>query len=620
MRRNYPLILLGLLLLLAAGLRVYHLDYKSLSIDETIGAYYAREPVPRIFIMTINDVHPPLFYLVHHAWIQVFGETESGLRSISILFALASLLVLYKVTQRLFSSLTALFSVLLLAISPWHIWVSQNARSNSMLLFLVLLSTYCFIRMLQTPARRWFLFYGIVTLAALLTHYFAFMIWISQILFVIGASAALRKPESGWWQTQFAIGLGYSIWLPFMISQFLTKTRPMYKTFSIRFIETLFNYLNPYAAVASTMLFVVGMAMMIGLAGYGLYRTRRLYINNVAIKPMSITRHEDSGLSLAFGLAILANIFMAFYFNLSRTLPILLHQLLINASTIYASSIKPYHLEQLHSLRTSFLLAAAINAIGLIGLRILSRRRFARIDPSTDARPTSYFHFFAVMMIAPLLLAGLFSLKSPYLLLRNMVILLPFYVMILAFALTQVKLVPRLVLASSICLLALVSYAHFEQWYCKDDWRSVAQTLKNNLDSNEVVLLDHLFAKKPLYYYGVESHRPLRRSELPEFLHELKGDLWILRSYQNDWCVVDSIPKYLIPDGEWSFQGSTNPDDLFPIEGHLTLYHFRLGTNQSFPIPSAASSPQAHSLSTRSFSNSNSAASMRMINPKIKRN
>jgi len=228
MHRNYSLIVLSLLLLLAAELRIYHLDYKSLSIDETIGAYYAKEPVPRIFIMTINDVHPPLFYLVHHAWIQVFGETESALRSISILFALVSLIVLYKVTQRLFSSSVALFSVLLLAISPWHIWVSQNARSNSMLLFLVLLSTYCFIRLLQTPSQRWFIFYGIVTLAALLTHYFAFMIWTSQIIFVAATSAALRKSEARWWQTQFAIGLGYSIWLPFMISQFLTKTRPMY--------------------------------------------------------------------------------------------------------------------------------------------------------------------------------------------------------------------------------------------------------------------------------------------------------------------------------------------------------------------------------------------------------
>ncbi|NLP10497.1 phospholipid carrier-dependent glycosyltransferase [bacterium] len=620
MRRTFSLIVLGFLLLVAAGLRIYHLDYKSLSIDETIGTYYAMEPVPRIFIMTINDVHPPLFYLIHHFWIRVFGQTESALRSISILFALASLIVLYKVTQRLFSSSAALFSVLLLAISPWHIWVSQNARSNSMLLFLVLLSTYCFIRLLQTPAKRWFIFYGIVTLAALLTHYFAFMIWISQSIFVAGMSATLRKPESGWWQTQFAVGLGYTIWLPFMISQFLTKTRPMYKTFSIRFIETLFNYLNPYAAVASTTLFAIGVAMMIVLSGYGLYRIRRFYFNGAAIGPIKIMRNESTVLTLGFMLAILANVFMALYFDLSRTLPILLHHLLINAPTIYANSVKPYHLEQLHSLRTSFLLAAAINAIGLIGQRILSKYHFTRIALSADTRQPSYFHYFAVMMVAPLLLAGLFSLKSPYLLLRNMVILLPFYIMILAFAVTQLKLVPRLVIASSICLLGMLSYAHFERWYCKDDWRSVALTLHNNLGSNEVVLLDHLFAKKPLYYYGIESHRPLRRSELPKFLHELKGDLWILRSYQNDWCVVDSIDKYLIPDGEWSFQGSTNPDDLFPIEGLIKLYHFRLGTNPSFSIPPIASSPQAQSLCPISLSNSDSTVTMRMIAPKIKRN
>ncbi len=217
---------------LATVLRVYHLSFKSISIDEAIGGFYAMEPLLRVVILTINDVHPPLFYLLHHFWIALFGMSEAALRSISVLFALLSVIGLCHLGALIFNRRAGLTAAFLLAISPWHIWISQNARSNSLLLFLIIVSIYSFSQLLETRRKKWFAVYACVTTIAIYTHYFAFMIWIAQNLYVIMSAYARRRIFHDWWRAQIAIHAFYLFWLPFMISQFITKTRPMYKDFS----------------------------------------------------------------------------------------------------------------------------------------------------------------------------------------------------------------------------------------------------------------------------------------------------------------------------------------------------------------------------------------------------
>lgn len=581
-------ILLIFLLILGAGIRLYHLDYKSLSIDETIGAFYAQEPAPRIWIMTINDVHPPLFYLVHHVWLQIFGSSEMATRSISVFFALLTVIVLYLLARRLFNSVTALTAVLLLVFSPWHIWISQNGRSNAMLLFLICSSSLFLLQVLQSRQKRWYILYGITTLLAILTHYFAFMIWAAQCIFVSIYAPTHRRLASTWQQVNLAVLLGYFVWLPFMISQFMTKTRPMYKVFSVQFLKNLFDYLNPYAAVPYPGLFYAGAAVMLSLFVYGLLQSKRTQIQITFVRNGQIEPKIKKRLLLGFGTAVLLNLIGALYFNVNRTLPILIKQILQNSS-IYATSIKPYHLDQLHSLQTCFLAAAIIGLLIMLGIWGVVRfsANSATALKNTGSVPT--VSFFLLMLLMPLALAALLSLKSPYLLLRNMVIILPFYLMIVAHGTMQLPLRWRWPAALALLLITFFSLTNYEAWYQKDDWRSAADFIKKNHHPQDTVLLDHLFGKKPLYYYGVESHRPLRRGEWAGFLNQLHGDLWILRSYRNDWCVMDSTEKYLTRTGEWSFTGSTNPDDLIPVDGKLLLIHYH----------QSAAKPNSNAVATR---------------------
>jgi cytochrome b561 len=361
-----------------------------------------------------------------------------------------------------------------------------------------------------------------------------------------------------------------------MVSQFISKTRPMYKTISPSFIKTLFQYLNPQAAINAHFWQMAGWVVAALLLLWGIWRLRDQQLSLKPFNPPMPGRRLKSGLLTGYALIVVVMIYGAAHFTLTTTLPLLTRQLAENAPAIYADSIKPYHVQQLATLQYAFIATAVLGGLALIAfykIDALSESRNVLTDQKTPG--LSLPLFFILHLVLPLLLAGLVSLKSPYLLLRNLVIILPFYLLVIAYTIAGQGQSRYLWLSMPLLFLSSLSIKHYEEWYKKDDWRSLAQVLQSQVHPGDVILLDHLFGQKPLYYYGLESQRPLRRKEVNDYFNKLSGDLWVVRSYKNDWCVVDSTDRYFIKTGEWSFPGSTNPDDLFPIEGLLKLYRYR---------------------------------------------
>ena len=576
------------ILLLAAALRLYHLDYKSISIDEAIGGLYAMEPLHRVLILTVNDVHPPLFYLVHHFWIGLFGSGEQALRSISIFFAILAIYALYRLGSRIFNRKVGLLAAFLLTISPWHIWVSQNARSNSMLLLLVITVIYAFYRLLTSGEKRWYFLYVFFTSISLYTHYFSFMIWISQNLYVLFSPSARNRILKNWLTAQLFIGVGYFFWTPLMISQFLTKSRPMYKVLSPGFMRDLFDILNPYIALSpQDVLFWVGRLVFLGLLVAGCWVLLKRYNRAHMAPPQTVTFADSiTTRKILTRLPILFMILMILggtFFILPQAFELLEQQINTNP-VIYASRIKPYHLQQFQLLPVTFYLSAlfalAIYFLYLMRERIVTgfqkmSERLSRGRSETEKSGLSMGAFFLINSIVPLLLGGLVSLKSPYLLLRNMVIIIPVYYLVLSLAITSVRrLWARSALLAPVVLLAALSFIHFEEWNTKNDWRSAASVVRQSMRPGDTILLDHLFGKKPFYYYGLETVKPLKRYDARQSIEQIDGDVWFLISYRNKWSARRLLDCQYNRVAEWTFPGTNNKDDMRPVDNKIHLIHY----------------------------------------------
>ncbi len=122
----------ALIVLLAFALRVHALDAQSLWNDEGNSLRLARRSLGALVEATARDIHPPGYYVLLKAWIALAGESELALRMLSALQGTLTVAVTVAL-GRAFGVRTAWLGALLVALSPFAVYYSQEARMYAQL-------------------------------------------------------------------------------------------------------------------------------------------------------------------------------------------------------------------------------------------------------------------------------------------------------------------------------------------------------------------------------------------------------------------------------------------------------------------------------------------------------
>jgi uncharacterized membrane protein len=144
--------------------------------DESFSAILAQKDLWGIITTVAKDTAPPLYYILLHFWINIFGTSEIAIRSFSIMLFFLLGIVVFAFTKELFNKKAAIFASALVLLNPI---IFGYAFEGRMYMLLVLLTT-CSMWFFKT--KRWKL-YILATTAALYTHHFALFILITQILY-----------------------------------------------------------------------------------------------------------------------------------------------------------------------------------------------------------------------------------------------------------------------------------------------------------------------------------------------------------------------------------------------------------------------------------------------------
>jgi mannosyltransferase len=183
--------ILVFVLLVALGLRIYALSDKEMWYDEAFAVLYAEKEPGSIVYGTVTpvggaaaDIHPLLYYFFLHAWMGI-GQSPFIVRFPSVVFGLVSICFVFRIATELFDAKAGLLAAILAAISPFHIWYSQEARMYGLLCVLSLLSIYLFIKAIKTGEWRDWIGFGLATGAALYAHNLAFLIVVALDLVVL---------------------------------------------------------------------------------------------------------------------------------------------------------------------------------------------------------------------------------------------------------------------------------------------------------------------------------------------------------------------------------------------------------------------------------------------------
>lgn len=193
---KYKLLLL-LIILFGFGLRIWRITAvpPGLSNDEIAIAYEAysiantgRDSLGRSLPVSFKvneDRRAPLYVYLTAPFVQILGNKEISVRLPSVIIGTLTIIGLYLLVKKLgFGELGSLAAAFLLAITPWHVYISRIGFETNLALLFVVFGAYFFLKGVD---KRKYLFVSSVFFALSLYSYYTE--WVFTPLLLISLTA-----------------------------------------------------------------------------------------------------------------------------------------------------------------------------------------------------------------------------------------------------------------------------------------------------------------------------------------------------------------------------------------------------------------------------------------------
>ncbi|MDZ8079551.1 MAG: glycosyltransferase family 39 protein [Nostoc sp. DedQUE01] len=148
-----------------------------------------QENLYKIVNREAGDKYQPLYYLLLFYWRSFFGDSEFAIRSLSALLGVGSVIVMYFTCLNVYGKKHAFWSSLILAVSSFSVFYSQDARPYSLLIFIASLQIYFFSNSLKDDQNNkiiskvlFGIFTAIATFGSVLTVMFTSALYISHAI------------------------------------------------------------------------------------------------------------------------------------------------------------------------------------------------------------------------------------------------------------------------------------------------------------------------------------------------------------------------------------------------------------------------------------------------------
>lgn len=184
------LFVIGTLTAIAVAVRM--VSTRGLWVDEAITVAQAQQPFGTMLDQLGSvDVHPPLHHAMVWVLVRIAGTSEMVVRAPSILAGALLVPAVFGLANALYGRRTGLVAAAFVAIAPFAVWYSQEARMYSLFMLFATLAFWAQVAALRGDGRWAWVGYAAATAAMAWTQWFAIVpIAAQQIVF---AGAWLRR-------------------------------------------------------------------------------------------------------------------------------------------------------------------------------------------------------------------------------------------------------------------------------------------------------------------------------------------------------------------------------------------------------------------------------------------
>jgi hypothetical protein len=200
-------------------------------IDEGLSIGIAKHGLLDIPGVLREDGSPPLYYLLLHFWVGIFGTTEHATHALSLVFSTLTIPAGLWAGWSLFGRRAGILSGIVCAGNPFLTAYAQETRMYSLVVLLSLVCTACFLHLFVFRRRRYIPWFALSLVAMLYTHlwsaFFAMAAGVMTLWIIWRSDAAERRGL--WRDALYGFGgaaLLYLPWLPTAVYQLKHTAAP----------------------------------------------------------------------------------------------------------------------------------------------------------------------------------------------------------------------------------------------------------------------------------------------------------------------------------------------------------------------------------------------------------
>ena len=256
-KSNY---LILIVLIIASVLRLYHLEYQSVWLDEICSITEANPEVTWSDLeMTIlaSDPHPQLYFIFLKSMFLVFGYTIFVARIFSAIVGVLGVFAIYLLGKEIMNKNVGLISAFLLAINAFHLNYSQEVRMYALLFLFTVLSFYRLVLFLKNSTYKNAVWYGIFTGLILFTQFFGLFVLISQLFILLIFFLKLNRKDQlqFFYQSLLSGVIMILIFIP-AINIFIETTKKKYAVFAPVSVDLIKQIFKDFADNSDTLILI----------------------------------------------------------------------------------------------------------------------------------------------------------------------------------------------------------------------------------------------------------------------------------------------------------------------------------------------------------------------------
>jgi hypothetical protein len=224
------------------------------------------------------DLTPPLYFVL--AWLaERLGNSPELLRLPALISGTATIPLTFLVGRRTVGRSAGMVGALLVALSPFLIFYSTEARAYALVTCLVLASTLALLEAVESNRIGWWAMYAFLACAAMYTHYTAAFALGAQFLWAL---AVHPQRVRGLLAASLAAAIGFAPWLPALVRNthsFGTKVFQILDPFGIHSVaHDLAHWAvgHPYIELSSEPGTVAIVLILVGVGAACLLRLRQV--------------------------------------------------------------------------------------------------------------------------------------------------------------------------------------------------------------------------------------------------------------------------------------------------------------------------------------------------------